>query len=255
MTTPYFPKKLIITCLLIVALGAGSCASTPDRVSAPADKLLLAGKDHFKARQFLEASEKFKQILEDHPDSEERVMALFLMADANFNRKEYPEAKLNYQRFIELYPAHEHVDRAQFFKAMSDFKITDLATRDQLATRNALESFDRLIINYPNSTYRERSIQKKNECLGKLARNLFEIGKYYFESGIYQSAIKRLQSMFDLYPTQPYYDEGIYYIAESYYREQNFKKAAEAYNYLLEHFPKSILVKEARERLKSLPKS
>jgi TolA-binding protein len=61
--------------------------------------------------------------------------------------------------------------------------------------------------------------------------------------------------MFDLYPDQPYYDHAIFLIGESYLREQNFKKAAEAYNYLLEHYPKSLLVKESRQRLKDLPKS
>lgn len=256
MTTPYSPKKLLIACLLIfVVLGVASCATAPEKRPGPADKLLLTGKDFFKEKKYLEAAETFKQILDDHPDSEERVMALFLMADANFNRKEYAEAKLNYQRFIELYPAHEHVDRAQYFKAMSDYKTIDLATRDQLATRNALEAFDRLVISYPNSVYREKAIQKKNECLGKLARNLFEIGKYYYDNGIYQSAIKRLQSMLDLYPDQPYYDEAVFYIGESYNREQNYKMAEKSYNYLLEHYPKSLLAKVSRQRLKSLPKS
>lgn len=255
MTILCFPKKLLIACLLMIVVSAVGCATTPEKVSAPADKLLLDGKKYFHEKKFLEAAEKFKQILDDHPDSEERVMALFLMADANYNRKEYAEAKMDYQRFVELYPAHEHVDRAQFFKAMSDFKVTDLASRDQLATRNALEAFDRLIISYPNSSYREKAIQKKNECLGMLARNLFEIGKYYFDSGVYQSAIKRLQAMLDLYPEQPYYDQAVFFIGESYNREQNFKMAAKAYNYLLEHYPKSLLVKDSRQRLKALPKS
>lgn len=247
------PSKILRICLLIIFIsGVTGCATSKEKRNLPVDKLLQYGIDRARLDQYVEATEVFKQLLDDYPDSQERVKALLLLGNTNYKRQEYQEAKLNYQRFIELYPAHPEVDHAHYYKAMSDYRLSEIATRDQTATRNALDAFDNLIKAFPKSPYREKAVRRKNECIEKLAKNLFEIGKFYYRTGNYESAIKRLQSLMEQYPEQQFIDEAVFLLAESYYQEQNYAKAVEIYNQLLQQYPKSTLGKNARERLKSI---
>ncbi|MBI5427941.1 MAG: outer membrane protein assembly factor BamD [Nitrospinae bacterium] len=252
MNIPQRARISVWACLLFPVLMAAAGCSTPPRNSPPAEILLQQGIKQAQARNYQEASASFKQLLEDYPDSQERVAALLRLADTLYLRKEYEEAKFNYQKFIELYPAHPQVDRAHFYRAMCDYRMTEIAVRDQTQARNAIEQFDKLIDAFPKSPYRQQAILKKKECVEKLARNMFEIGKFYYRNGSYQSAIKRMISLLEQYPGQAFNDEAMYLLAESYYNEQNREMAEKSYSQLIQQYPRSVFVKDARERLKSL---
>ena len=203
-------------------------------------------KDYFSAKKF------FTQVLEDFPDSRERVEAQMLLADTLMKKKEYEEAKLNYQNFIELYPAWSNVDHAHFYMGMADFMMIDIASRDQSFTRSALFQFKRLIKNFPKSSYRKRAEAKIKKCQNKLAENILEIGRFYFRIHAYQSAIKRLKSLLGTYPNQKFNDEAVFLLAESYFNEQNYKEAQTFYSQLLDQYPRSSFIQEARLRLRVL---
>lgn len=253
MSITYLFKILRLSCFIVIpALGIMSCATDKDKQSFPVDILMDQGIKQAKIEQYQEASSKFKQLLDDYPDSPQRVMALLLLGDANYKRKEYTEAKANFKKFIELYPAHPMVDHAYYYKAMCDYSIMETAKRDQQPTKDALAEFEKLIPNFPNSSYREKSIQKKKECIERIARNIFEIGEYYFRNGVYQSSIKRFQALLEQYPDQKFNDEALFLLAESYYMEQNYEKAGKYYYQLMQQYPKNKFAKETRERLKSI---
>ena len=133
--------------------------------------------------------------MESYPDSKERIAATMLLADIHLKEEEYEEAIFHYQKFTELYPAHRFVDRAHFYKAMSNFKLTDLASRDLTPVNSALEGFKAFIETFPKSSYSKSAKLKVTQCLDILAQNIFEIGKFYYRTGSYQSAIKRFKNL------------------------------------------------------------
>ncbi len=253
MLKSVFPEfRVRLPILLWVLILFTGCTSTEEKVVLPPDELLKRGIQQVKVNDYIEAKQLFQQILEDYPDSRERVAALIFLADTHYRDEEYEESKFHYKRFIELYPANKHVDRAHYFKAMSDFKMMEISTRDQTHTKAALEGFEHFIHNFPNSQYHAKGVEKRQECLNVLAENVFEIGKFYFRTGAYQSAIQRLRRAMEAYPDQQFIDEAIFLIAESYYNEENFKKAKDTYMELLDKYPRSLFAKEARDRLRDL---
>jgi len=205
-----------------------------------------------KNKDIEEAKAAFKQVMEDYPDSEERVAALFYLADLHYKDEEYEESKFHFQRFTELYPAHKNVDRAYYYMAMSDFQMREIAIRDQTHTQKALSGFELLIKNFPDSDYRAPAMEKRNICLETLARSIFEIGKFYYRTRAYQSAILRFRELMNKYPDQKFLDEARFLTAESYYNEQNYSEAKVTYREFLEKHPDSPFAGEARERLKTL---
>ena len=253
MPQKYFKPTLIIILLCSFTIFLG-CASAPERRSAPPSKLLQKAKYLFKKDKTEKAKETIQVIMEDFPDSKERIAGLMLLGDLHYKEKEYEESKFNYQKFTELYPAHKFVDRAHFYKAMSNFKLADLASRDLNPVKSALEDFRNFIDGFPKSTYKTQAKKRIGLCLNILAQNIFEIGKFYFRTGSYQSAINRLKSLMVEYPSHSYIAEAKFLLAESYFHEQNYNKARDHYKMVLRNHPRTEFAKQARLKLRELRK-
>lgn len=246
---PGFYILLIISTFLIAG-----CSSTSKKKNLPPGELIAQGKIQIKIKSYNKAKELFQQLLEDYPDSKERVQALFFLANTHYADQEYEEAKFHYQKFIELYPANRYVDRVYYFKAMSDFKMREIATRDQTNTLAALEGFEDTMKRFPKSPYFKKAVKRKEECRQILATSEFEVGKFYYRTGAYQSAISRLKNVRENYPNQGFADEAIFLIAESYLEEENYSEAKENFIELLRKYPKSEFSLDAKVRLKTLHK-
>lgn len=238
--------------IIFSILITSACSSTPEMKPQSAQELIEEGIRATKRYEIAQAKDAFQQVLEDFPDSKERIRALLLLARTYYLDKEFEESKFHFQKFIELYPAHKQVDRAYYFKAMSDYQVMDLASRDQTPTREALEGFKQLISRFPKSRFLENAKTKQKECELRLAQNIFEIGKFYYRTGSYQSAIIRLKNLMEEYPPQNFSEEAMFLIAESYYHEQSFDEASVSYKKLLRKHPRSRFSIQAKSRLRTL---
>ena len=233
--------------LFLLPLVAG-CAGLERESSSP-DVLLKEGKGYLKVKNYESARTVFNQILEEAPDSRERIMALRFVADSYYKEELFEESKLNYKKFRELYPTHKYADHALYFQAMSDYRQVDIASRDQTRTHNALEDFNKLIADFPKSPFVKMAKPKVKECITGIALNLLEIGKYYYRTQAFQAAIGRFKTLLENYPNQKFADEAVFLLGESYFREQNFKSAKKFYKTLLKKYPKSEFAEATRKRL------
>ena len=253
MSSYNLPLKFIPFFILVLLLVLFSgCSTTKNKENYSASQLLRQSKKLSKNDESEKAKTKIQELMESYPDSKERIAATMLLADIHFKEEEYEEAIFHYQKFTELYPAHRFVDRAHFYKAMSNFKLTDLASRDLTPVNSALEGFKAFIETFPKSSYSKSAKLKVTQCLDILAQNIFEIGKFYYRTGSYQSAIKRFKNLKMDHPNHSNILETEFLLGESYYREQNFSEASAYYKNVIKSSPKSKFAKEARLRLKAL---
>ena len=231
-----------------------NCSTTEERKATSPSKLLWEAKRFSKKKESDKVKKSIQLIMEDFPDSKERITALMMLADIHYNEDEFEDSKFHYQKFTELYPAHIHVDRAHFYKAMSNFQLTDLASRDLTPVNSALEGFRNFLKDFPDSKYKRNAKKRINQCLDILAQNIFEIGKFYYRTGSYQSAIIRLKSLMAEYPTHSYIAEAEFLIAESYFHEQNYQEARALYRKVLQKYPRTEFAKLARLKLREIRK-
>ncbi len=239
----------LLLCLFLLSGCGGSLLNLSEKTP---QELLVDARAYIKAENYVDAKVVLNKVLEDYPDSQEKVMASLLLADVHYKNGQYEESKFMFKSFLELYPMHRLADRAYFSVAMSDFQLMDLETRDQTFAQNALEEFEKFIKTYPKSKYRPAAEEKRKQCLESLARNQMEIGKFYFRTSAFHSAITRFQELMATYPDQPFLDEVLFLLGESFYNEQNFEKAKLNYLELIRKFPRSQFVVEARTRLREI---
>ena len=243
--------RLIVSVSTILGvLIISSCSFfKPDFIPESTKDLFAEGIKALKNKEDMHARTLLNQIIEDFPGSKERIESLLLLGRINYSLAEYEEAKNKFQEFIDLYPVNKQVDRAYYFKAMSDYKVVDIAARDQTAAKDAIDGFELLINQFPKSKYIEKAKKNKKKCALRLAENIFEIGKFYYNIGSYQSAISRLENLLIQNPNYKFSDEAAFLIAESYYNEQNFIEAVVFYKKFVNKYPRSQFIVQAKKRL------
>ncbi|MBI4641794.1 MAG: outer membrane protein assembly factor BamD [Candidatus Tectomicrobia bacterium] len=233
--------------LLLVIQG---CAGSEIKLS-PSEWYFL-GVEDMKRGNYRGAADAFKMVLEGLPDHRFKVNAILYLADAHFKRKEYEEAKFRYRRFLELYPAHEKADYAYYYLALSSFEQMASYDRDQTPTREALQGFRQLAQRYSQSLYLDDALKKIGQCREQLVRHELSVAEFYFKRREYQSAINRFKEILDQYGDTQFADKALFYLGESYMREESFEKAAEILRNLLATYPQSRYISEAKTILKRL---
>jgi outer membrane protein assembly factor BamD len=135
---------------------------------------------------------------------------------------------------------------------MTDYQRIDIALRDQTATKDAHDGFQQFIIQFPKSQYLKQAKQKLNECRFELSKNIFVIGKFYYRTGAYHSAISRFTNLLTDHPKQKFFEEAAFLLAESHYHEQSFKEALSLYKEFTKKYPRSRFAPEIKKRLRTL---
>ena len=102
------------------------------------------------------------------------------------------------------------------------------------------------------SNFAKQAKQKLRECAFKLAKNTFEVGKFYYRTGAYLSAISRFKDLLKDHSKQKFFDEAAFLLAESHYHEQSFKEAFLLYKKFTKEYPRSRFALKAKKRLRTL---
>ncbi len=247
-------RKNLIAIFTVLSLGLLGCASFQKDKTLSAEELYRKGIKEFAEKDFNYASEIFKKILDEFPNSKVRPLSLMAFARSQYQKGDYEEAKFHFEQFIKQYPANPQVSKAYYFKAMCSFKQMESYKKDQTNTHLALEGFEKVINTFPDGKYAGLARQKKEICRRKLARNILYIGQYYFGIGAYQSVINRMDELLENYPKQKFLDEAVFLLGESYLKEGNREKAYFAFKNLVQKFPHSSYKADARSRLAFLKK-
>lgn len=248
-------KSLFSLLLLIVFLTsffmAGCSYLFPKKGDPNIFDLFTTGQDKLALKKYKDAQEAFQKVLDETSDNELRIYALINLGDSFLNNEEFEEAKFQYQKFLELYPAHELAVRAQYQIGMCDFLRMKVSSRDQGFTKDAIASFEKVVANYPSSSPYVKDAQIKMAfALSKLAEHDLLVGKFYHKQKQYHAAIFRFNNLLKKYPEVDFVDEVLYYLGDSYYQEQSFENAKAVYEKLLSRHPKSRFAKTAKARLK-----
>lgn len=141
--------------------------------------------------------------IDTYPFSPEALVAQLKLADAFYYKHDYENALLSYQQFIKLHPKHKQAPYALYQAGMCYFHQIPSIDRDQTPTKNALEMFKRLIKEHPKSRYTKRALIKIKICREKLAAHEFYVGRFYYRTGRYKSALLRFRNLIENYYELP----------------------------------------------------
>ena len=228
-----------------------SLSSASDQVVWEAGEKAMAKKDWESARQY------FRRLIDAFPQSEHQPGARIALADSYFEEGgvgNYVLAVSSYREFLTLYPQHPKSDYAQFRAGESYFKQMNTPDRDQTATHQALEEYQRLLDVYPQSTWVEPAREKVRECRQALARSDFQVGYFYQKTRkSWRSAVGRYETIVTEYPDYEKFDEVLFRLSQCLAYSGRYAEARPPLGRLQAEFPQSAFVEEAKKLEATFP--
>jgi len=240
--------------LIMCGLCLSGCAAKKEKPQTPEDYIRLGDQELGRKRE-TQARKYYEQFLEQYPDSDLKAQAQFKIAEALYRERNYLEARFEYQKFLELYPAHPLASRAQFQLGMCSLQKVQTFDRAQIHTKETLAAFRSFRSKYPQDPLMAQAEEHIKFLRQRLAEHEFAVARFYYRKGAYHAAIGRFLNLIQVYPDTPDIDAALYMLADSYRQEENYRKAQEVLQLLMERFPTSKYVAQARTQLRALPQT
>lgn len=239
---------------LLVSVSLGACGNRVTDIAfeeGPADQLYNEGLVLMNAGDYRTAIAKFEEVDRLHPHTEFGRKSQVMLAFASYSRGNYIDAIQSARRFITLNPNHPDAAYAQYIIAMSYYRQIPDVTRDQSDTRKALEEFEKLIENYPDSEYVEEARRRLIATQDQLAGKEMEVGRYYLERDDNLAAVNRFRSVVENYQQTRHVEEALFRLTESYYAMGLTQEAQTAAAVLGHNFPESRWYRDAYSLLQT----
>ena len=206
----------------------------------------LAREKHRKAAQYL------KLLLDQYPTGGRARDAQLAYADTLFELGSDPnliEAQAKYLAFVAFYPEDPRTDYAQFRLALCNFERRGKPNRDLSVTRAAIDEFQKVIQEYPDSEYQDEARVKISELRDELAEHEYGVAHFYKRRGFRESAVKRIKFLLEKYPAYSRKDEAYMLMIEVLMKLENYEEAAMWLERMIAEYPGSEERKDAEKLL------
>ena len=213
--------RRISTICLIVLLVATGCTSLKDQYdkifggedTATAQGLAWEGMDAYEKGKYKKAIEKFQKIKDYYPFSKYAILAELKIADAHYHLEEYEDAIFAYENFEQLHPRNEAIPYVLYQLGRCYYDQIGTPDRDQTSAQKALETFQRLIKQFPQDQYSKRAAEHIKTAQKSLAGHAYIVGVFYYRTKHYKAALHRFMSIVSDYPDVGYHQKALEYIA------------------------------------------
>jgi len=176
----------------------------------------------------------FRDPLDTTADS-----ARLLLAESYLESEQELLAANEFRQLANTRPNSPLADDAQFGTCRAYWRLSPDIPRDQDFTQKTIDECTRLVEFYPRSPLVPEAQALIAQAREKMAAKTLRIGTYYFDRGLYESAIIYFETLIQEYPDAPAIPEGLDLLQQS-YEIRGFRREAEAARQrLLQAFPDS----------------
>lgn len=223
----------------------------------------------YESQKYTKALRLFEKITPYYRGKPQMERIQFMVAQSNFNEKNYTTAGYYFDRFSSNYPKSSKKEEASFLSAYSYKLASPVFSLDPTDTNKALEAFQGFINEYPDSEKLPEANKHYAELRMKLQEKSFEIAKTYYRTADYdlrnyKAAIQAFDNLLSDYLGSEFKEEALYYrlkaahdfVLKSFDRRklERIKDAVNAYDKLKRNFPDSKYLVDANEMLATLQK-
>lgn len=215
----------------------------------PAAALYQGALDDMDRQYYQTAIKKLEQLERQHPRDPVTEKGKLMQVYAQYRIGKFDQAILAADRYLALYPNGKDVPYVLWLKGTSYFgQIKDI-TRDQQLSRDAIDTYNLLISNYPNSEHAKDAKEKLLVAYDQLAGKEMSVGRYYLGNGEYTAGINRFREVVEKWQTSTHIEEALYRLTEGYLLLGLTNEAMSAAAVLGHNYPSSDWYKRAFELL------
>lgn len=223
----------------------------------------------YEAQKYGKAIRLFEKITPSYRGKPQMERIQYMVANSNFNNKNYSLAGYYFDRFTKNYPNSSKKEEAAFLSALAYYKASPRFSLDPTDTNKAINSLQRFMDEYPNSSRLAEANKYYKESRYKLEKKAFEIAKTYYrtaeyDSRNYKASIVAFDNLLEDYLGTEFKEEALYYRLKAAHdfamkstqrrKEQRLKDAVSAYEKLKRNFPESKFMEDSNKMLADIKK-
>jgi len=225
-------RQLLVACLgaMLVFMLTGCAWFEGSTEEKSAQELIQDGVDAFATGRYGRAIKSFETLRDWYPFSRYAILAELKIADAHFNLAEYADAIYAYEEFEQLHPRNEAIPYVIYRIGRSYFNQMDTLDRDQTSTIKALETYQRLVQQFPDDAYAGMAKSDMVACYRNLSGHDFYVGVFYYKNKNYKAALSRFTAVVEKYPDAGFHHKALTYLAncEAWLKSSNATDPEEA---------------------------
>jgi outer membrane protein assembly factor BamD len=187
-------KLRVVTTLAVMLLNVscvsfGTFAGQEGEVqfSNDAEENMRKGDEAMAGKNFQEAASYFEFVKTKYPYLELAKTAELRLADADFERDRFIEARDRFQNFVRLHPTHPKVDYAAYRGALTHYKeipsdfflLPPASEKDQVEVRNALTAMSEFTRAYSGSEFIPEAKKVMDDVRLRLAEHELYVADFY----------------------------------------------------------------------------
>ncbi len=236
---------------LLLVLG---CAGHKVGLILGAEEQFNLAKREYEKKNYSEAVLEFQKLIFNHPGAAFIDSAQYLLGMCYFKDKDYPASVGELNKILTSFSTSPLADDASFMIAFAHYKDSPKAELDQKNTLQAIGELENFLEEYPESEYYPEAQKLLLEARSKMAQKFYKSGRIYYKLKHYEAALLYLQEVLDQYPDTKFSSSANFLVAETYWQQKKYDLAELEYRKYLEKYPGDKLISKIKDRLKKLDK-
>ncbi|MBX7096938.1 MAG: outer membrane protein assembly factor BamD [Myxococcaceae bacterium] len=253
-------------CLALAVTLLGGCKSfslfsSEDNPSVSygddADANLRKGDEALDSHNYAEAQKYYDFVRSKYPYLDAARTAELKLADVDFERDHFLEARDRYQSFIKLHPTHPKVDYAAFRVAMTFYKdipsdyffLPPAEEKDQANVRGANLALADFVRSYPDSSYKADADKYLKQIRIRLAEHELYVAHFYARRDKWPAVVARLSTVASQYGGLGFDEEVYFGLYDAYLKLNDGDRAKNALRALVEKAPDTKGAQRAKAML------
>jgi outer membrane protein assembly factor BamD len=237
--------------LLFLVLG---CAGHKVSLILSAEDQFNLAKREYDKKNYSDAVLEFQKLIFNYPGVAFIDSAQFLFGMCYFKEKDYPASVGEFKKLLTSFSTSSLADDASFMIAFAHYKDSPKVELDQKNTLQAIGELESFLEEYPASEHFPEAQQLLFEARSKIAQKFYKSGCIYYKLKHYEATLLYLQEVLDQYPDTKFSPSSSFFIAETYWQQKKYDLAELEYRKFLEKYPGDKLASKIKDRLKKLDK-
>lgn len=188
---------------------------------------------NYRDKKYDRALQGFERVIFYHASSEYVDDAQYWLAHSYYAKKDYAQAIIEFDYIIRNFPASPFLEEAYLNRAKSYLASSPGYDKDQTETREAIGYLDEFLTRFPNSANAEEAKNLILAARNKLARKELESGRLYLRMQEPAAAAIYLQYVIDNFPETGFVSEARFLLAGIYENRKDTAAAIALYQELL----------------------
>ena len=230
--------------LFLIILFVASCKSKENLT------LYQEAMKNLKVGNYGVAAEKFEQIEDIEPFTEDANNGLIMASYSYYKAKEYEDSIRIIDYFIQSNPLHENLDYLLYLKGLDYYNRVKSSNRARDLMENARYVFNELIYKYPNTEYSKDAKIKLQDVDTYMSGNELVIANFYLNRKNYIGAINHYVNILNNFPNSKYIPESLYRLIEINLILNVKFDAVKYYELIVKNFPDNKWTKESTKLIK-----